>query len=398
MLLAFTLQAQPTGNESINPLHSSSSITSAPSTPLLFSPSLFILWVPFSSSTWVHNQTQEDFLPYYQWSWRYVPFFLFFNLIILLPSPLSSWFYVGLKAYLGKELGVTDYFHISQDRINAFADATGISLLTVLFCSLPHSLSSLPIFLLLSFPLTWDHRWLPVDTCGCGACGQRVSLWRVLSLSSSLFVLFCFVLFCFVLFCFVLFCFVLFIYFTNRPIAHGLLTLSLAPFFVSQVFPKVEGVKYGVNYGFNKVPSLPLPISPSSPLLSPSPPPLPLLSPSCALLLFWAILNLQIIGPLRNSSEGRKQRKRTCRSTRIHCYIGRCSSSLKVIYSSLFLFLPLFILFLSLFSFELFLITFQDHIWDWGYREACCSGWVDHSLLWIAWGHCYWSIINQSSN
>ena len=244
-----------------------------------------------------------------------------------------------------------------------------------------------------------------MDSCGCGACGQRVSLWRVLSLSSSLFVLFCFVLFCFVLFCFVLFCFVLFcfvlfcfvlfcfvlfcfvlfcfvlfcfvlfcfvlfcfvlfcfvlfcfvylfIYFTNRPIAHGLLTLSLAPFFVSQVFPKVEGVKYGVNYGFNKVPS---PISPSSPL-----PPIPLLSPSSVLLLFWAILNLQIIGPLRNSSEGRKQRKRTCRSTRIHCYIGRCSSSLKVLYSSLFLFLPLFILFLSLFSFELFLITFQDHI------------------------------------
>ena len=118
-----------------------------------------------------------------------------------------------------------------------------------------------------------------MDSCGCGACGQRVSLWRVLSLSSSLFVLFCFVLFCFVLFCFVLFCFVyLFIYFTNRPIAHGLLTLSLAPFFVSQVFPKVEGVKYGVNYGFNKVPS---PISPHLPLLSPSyPPPIPLLSPS----------------------------------------------------------------------------------------------------------------------
>jgi hypothetical protein len=38
-----------------------------------------------------------------------------------------------------------------------------------------------------------------------------------------------------------------------RPIAHGLLTLSLAPFLVEKVMPKIEGVKYGVNYGFNKV-------------------------------------------------------------------------------------------------------------------------------------------------
>lgn len=30
-----------------------------------------------------------------------------------------------MKALLGKEIGVTQYFKITQDRINAFADTTG---------------------------------------------------------------------------------------------------------------------------------------------------------------------------------------------------------------------------------------------------------------------------------
>jgi len=88
----------------------------------------------------------------------------------------------GLKEYLGKELGVTDYFHVSQERVNAFADATG------------------------------DFQWIHVDV-------ERAA-------NESPF---------------------------GGPIAHGLLTLSLAPYFVSQTLPPVEGVKYGVNYGFNKV-------------------------------------------------------------------------------------------------------------------------------------------------
>eukprot|EP00026_Physarum_polycephalum_P013595 Phypoly_transcript_14012.p1 GENE.Phypoly_transcript_14012~~Phypoly_transcript_14012.p1 ORF type:complete len:200 (+),score=32.78 Phypoly_transcript_14012:371-970(+) len=88
----------------------------------------------------------------------------------------------GLKEYVGKELGVTDYFNVSQERINAFADTTG------------------------------DFQWIHVDV-------ERAS-------NESPF---------------------------GGPIAHGLLTLSLAPYFVSQTLPQVEGVKYGVNYGFNKV-------------------------------------------------------------------------------------------------------------------------------------------------
>jgi acyl dehydratase len=36
------------------------------------------------------------------------------------------------------------------------------------------------------------------------------------------------------------------------PIAHGYLTLSLAPHLLSQVL-QVEGIKMGVNYGLNKV-------------------------------------------------------------------------------------------------------------------------------------------------
>eukprot|EP01099_Mayorella_cantabrigiensis_P002252 TRINITY_DN199_c0_g1_i2.p1 TRINITY_DN199_c0_g1~~TRINITY_DN199_c0_g1_i2.p1 ORF type:complete len:210 (+),score=54.88 TRINITY_DN199_c0_g1_i2:43-630(+) len=37
------------------------------------------------------------------------------------------------------------------------------------------------------------------------------------------------------------------------PIVHGFLTLSLIPFLLGQVLPKLEGVRMGVNYGFNKI-------------------------------------------------------------------------------------------------------------------------------------------------
>jgi len=96
------------------------------------------------------------------------------------PAPING--IAGLKALVGKELGVTEYVRISQERINAFADATG------------------------------DHQWIHVDV-------ERAN-------KESPF---------------------------GGPIAHGLLTLSLAPWFVEQVMPRVGGVKYGVNYGFNKI-------------------------------------------------------------------------------------------------------------------------------------------------
>ncbi|TAF64594.1 MAG: MaoC family dehydratase [Cytophagales bacterium] len=38
----------------------------------------------------------------------------------------------------------------------------------------------------------------------------------------------------------------------RTTIAHGFLTLSLAPMLIDQIF-KMEGVKMGVNYGLNKV-------------------------------------------------------------------------------------------------------------------------------------------------
>jgi len=39
----------------------------------------------------------------------------------------------------------------------------------------------------------------------------------------------------------------------GRTIAHGLLTLSLLPAMAYQVCPYVEGARYPLNYGFNKV-------------------------------------------------------------------------------------------------------------------------------------------------
>lgn len=36
-------------------------------------------------------------------------------------------------------------------------------------------------------------------------------------------------------------------------IAHGLLTLSLLPYFSQQTLPKLNGLKMGINYGYNKI-------------------------------------------------------------------------------------------------------------------------------------------------
>jgi acyl dehydratase len=86
-----------------------------------------------------------------------------------------------MKSYVGKEIGVTDWFEVTQERINAFADATG------------------------------DHQWIHVDV-------ERAK-------QESPY---------------------------GGPIAHGYLTLSLAPKFTWEVY-KMEGVKMGVNYGVNRV-------------------------------------------------------------------------------------------------------------------------------------------------
>eukprot|EP01111_Echinosteliopsis_oligospora_P002669 TRINITY_DN1404_c0_g1_i1.p1 TRINITY_DN1404_c0_g1~~TRINITY_DN1404_c0_g1_i1.p1 ORF type:complete len:199 (+),score=62.21 TRINITY_DN1404_c0_g1_i1:68-664(+) len=88
----------------------------------------------------------------------------------------------GLKELKGKEIGVSEYFKITQERVNAFADATG------------------------------DFQWIHIDP-------ERAS-------AESPF---------------------------GGPIAHGMLTISLATYFVWQVMPQIDGLKFGVNYGFNKV-------------------------------------------------------------------------------------------------------------------------------------------------
>lgn len=86
-----------------------------------------------------------------------------------------------LKEYVGKEIGVSDWFEITQDRINAFADVTE------------------------------DHQWIHVDV----ERAKKESPYRV-------------------------------------PIAHGYLTLSLAPKFINEIY-QVEGIKLRINYGLNKV-------------------------------------------------------------------------------------------------------------------------------------------------
>jgi acyl dehydratase len=85
-----------------------------------------------------------------------------------------------LEKAVGQELGPTDWFTVTQDRIDGFADVTE------------------------------DHQWIHVDPerAADGPFGATV--------------------------------------------AHGFLTLSLIPRFVSSL-RRIEGARMGVNYGLNKV-------------------------------------------------------------------------------------------------------------------------------------------------
>jgi acyl dehydratase len=85
-----------------------------------------------------------------------------------------------LKAAEGEELGTSDWHEVTQEAIDAFADATG------------------------------DHQWIHVDP-------QRAK--------DTPF---------------------------GGTIAHGLYTLSLGPQFTYALF-EVQGVAFGLNYGYNKV-------------------------------------------------------------------------------------------------------------------------------------------------
>lgn len=86
-----------------------------------------------------------------------------------------------LKQYVGQEIGVSDWCDITQERIDAFADATG------------------------------DHQWIHVDVDRA----KQESPY-------------------------------------GAPIAHGFLTLSLAPKLMWEIYT-LKGVKMGVNYGVNRV-------------------------------------------------------------------------------------------------------------------------------------------------
>src|SRR5437588_11510426 len=85
-----------------------------------------------------------------------------------------------LKTRVGQELGTSDPFEITQERVNEFADATE------------------------------DHQWIHVDP-------ERAK--------SGPF---------------------------GGPIAHGYLTLSMAPGLLHEVLV-IEGFSMGVNYGINKL-------------------------------------------------------------------------------------------------------------------------------------------------
>jgi acyl dehydratase len=83
--------------------------------------------------------------------------------------------------YVGKPLGVTEWMTITQERVNAFAEATG------------------------------DHQWIHVDP----ERAARESPWKT-------------------------------------TIAHGYLTLSLAPVLIQQLF-EVRGVSTVINTGIEKM-------------------------------------------------------------------------------------------------------------------------------------------------
>lgn len=86
-----------------------------------------------------------------------------------------------LRAAIGEHIGYSDYHEITQERINAFADATG------------------------------DHQWIHVDV-------ERAKAGPF-----------------------------------GAPIAHGYLTLSLAPLLGSEVWSFGGNVVMGVNYGIDKL-------------------------------------------------------------------------------------------------------------------------------------------------
>jgi acyl dehydratase len=104
-----------------------------------------------------------------------------------MPSPTIVTSIQGLKPLVGKKLGVSDWIDVTQDRIQAFADATG------------------------------DHQWIHCDV----ERAKRESPFK-------------------------------------GTIAHGYLTLALAPALMPQVV-RVEGVRMGVNYGVDKM-RLPAPV------------------------------------------------------------------------------------------------------------------------------------------
>ncbi|MCV7194401.1 MaoC family dehydratase [Mycolicibacterium brumae] len=83
-------------------------------------------------------------------------------------------------AATGEELGVSDWFDVTQEAVNQFADATG------------------------------DHQWIHVDP-------ERAAAGPF-----------------------------------GGTIAHGFMTLSLLPVLMQQIYT-VDGVKFALNYGVNKV-------------------------------------------------------------------------------------------------------------------------------------------------
>jgi acyl dehydratase len=93
----------------------------------------------------------------------------------------------SLKSFVGQKLGTSDWTTVSQQQIQAFAEATG------------------------------DHQWIHVDV----ERARRESPFK-------------------------------------QPIAHGYLTIALAPVLLPQVV-RVEGVRMGVNYGLESM-RLPAPV------------------------------------------------------------------------------------------------------------------------------------------
>jgi acyl dehydratase len=85
-----------------------------------------------------------------------------------------------LKGRVGEELGVSDWYDVTQERVNAFAEATS------------------------------DFQWIHVDE-------ERAKETPF-----------------------------------GGTIAHGLYTLSLGPQFSYSMF-SIEGIAFGLNYGYNKV-------------------------------------------------------------------------------------------------------------------------------------------------